>query len=322
MRKEGLGTDAVVRRTGRRRIFATKRFGADFQICLGRRDPAQLHAIVAVLVANKGLVGQRSIAEIIGVRVMTVEVADVRVEAPGARGESIGQGSGLDIRFLDACMRFAIFAFQSQGELAVELVVDVRRKGNLALAEQEAIRARPAFTDQRKAGTPVIERILGMVDVEAIEDQGNGRIEGVGRRIRGRCRRFVAARNDDRILPGGFHLLQFGLRSLGRGQCLCGLLLQGLRIGLQGANALGQGGNPWISPGFGRLGRAQQSQGKNQGKRLGSHRNSVTAEGGVRDPGCPETQSLRYTITLTSRLQVPIFPCAPEPDTRSATSPC
>jgi hypothetical protein len=219
-------------------------------------------------------------------------------------------------------MRFAIFAFQRQGQLAVELVVDVRRKGNLALAEQEAIRARPAFTDQRKAGTPVIEWILGVVDVEAIEDQGDGRIEGVGRRIHGRCRRFVAAVNDDRILARGFHLLQFGLRGLGRGECLCGLLLQGLRIGLEGANALGKRGNLWISLGSGGLGRARQSQGKNQGKRKGSHRNSVTAERGVRDPSCPDTQSLRYTITLRFGIQVALVsPCTQHISCRDAALP-
>ncbi len=44
-------------------LVAAKRFSAEFEIGIRRRDPARLHAVVAVLVGEKRLIRQRSIDE-------------------------------------------------------------------------------------------------------------------------------------------------------------------------------------------------------------------------------------------------------------------
>ena len=77
MGKEGLRANAAVCRTTGRIVVTAKDLAAKFEIGFGGCDPAQLHAVITVLIAEKRLVGQRPVAEIIRVRVLTVEIANV-----------------------------------------------------------------------------------------------------------------------------------------------------------------------------------------------------------------------------------------------------
>ena len=66
-------------------VLAAEQFAAEFEEQRRQwRDPAQLRAVVAVLPAEEGLVRQRAVEEIVGMRVVAVEVADVGRTGPGA----------------------------------------------------------------------------------------------------------------------------------------------------------------------------------------------------------------------------------------------
>jgi len=85
MREQAPRADAAVLRVAARIVLAAERFAAELEVRVGRRDPAQLRAVVAVLVAEERLIRERTVDEIVGVRVVAVEIADVREEAAGAR---------------------------------------------------------------------------------------------------------------------------------------------------------------------------------------------------------------------------------------------
>ena len=175
-------------------------------------------------------------------------------------------------------MGLTVLVLHGHGQLPIELVVDVRRERKLALTELQAALARAAFADQRKTRALVVDWIPRVIFVKAVENDGNGRIEGIRRCAGGAGRTDCADRRDCSVLLGGFHLLQLGLRRLGSGQGIGGLLLQGLGIGLESANALGQGGNLRIYWGFGGVDRSGQGQGQCNRNREGAHRDSITGE--------------------------------------------
>src|SRR6185437_3178106 len=86
----------AVRREGR----AAHRLAAEFDEHIARREPAQLHAVVAVLPIEESEIGQGRISEIPGMGVLLVEIANTREEAPELRGEVPGQRRRLDEGFL------------------------------------------------------------------------------------------------------------------------------------------------------------------------------------------------------------------------------
>ncbi len=67
-------------------------------------------------------------------RVVAVEVADVGEEAAGAQGQASRQRRGVDVGLFHAEVVLAVLALHRQGELAVELVVDVGGERDLAFA--------------------------------------------------------------------------------------------------------------------------------------------------------------------------------------------
>ena len=113
MHEEGLRADAVVRRAAGRSILAAERLTAKFEIGIGRCNPAQLDAIITVLIAEKGLVSKWSVTEIVGMRVMAVEIADIGIETANAQVESVRQRRRINIRFFDANLSFTVFVLSS-----------------------------------------------------------------------------------------------------------------------------------------------------------------------------------------------------------------
>jgi len=87
--------------------------------------PAQLRAIVAVLIGQQCVIRQRSIDEVVGMRVMAVQIADVRKEPAGAHAQSLRQRQCIDVRFLDVRADLAVVIVIADRELAVKFVVDI-----------------------------------------------------------------------------------------------------------------------------------------------------------------------------------------------------
>ena len=87
-------------RAGKR--VAVAGFGAEFEEQVGRREPLHLHAVLRELPAEEGLVRERLVDEVPGVRVDLVEVADAGEEAPALDREAVRQRCRAEERFLDA----------------------------------------------------------------------------------------------------------------------------------------------------------------------------------------------------------------------------
>ena len=75
--------------------------GAELDEQVGRRDPLELHAVLRALVAEEGLVDERLVREVPGVRVHFVQVAEAGEEAPALGRESRGQRERAEERLLD-----------------------------------------------------------------------------------------------------------------------------------------------------------------------------------------------------------------------------
>ena len=73
------------------KLVAVADLGAELDELVGRRDPFQLHAVVAVLAAEERLVGERRVDEIPDVLVLLVQVAEAGEEAAELRREAVGQ---------------------------------------------------------------------------------------------------------------------------------------------------------------------------------------------------------------------------------------
>src|SRR6185369_8048182 len=92
------GTCAIARVVAARERPAAPELGARLQEQVGGRQPAQLQAVIPKLVSEKGLISQRGIDEVPGVRMLLVEVADAREVAARLEGEPIAQAGGLNER--------------------------------------------------------------------------------------------------------------------------------------------------------------------------------------------------------------------------------
>ena len=103
-------------------------FDAELDELIGRRQPGQLHAVVAVLRAEHGLVGQRVVDEVPGVRVLRVQVADAGEEAPGLQRQAVAQRRGLHEGLLD---RDRVVAVQRDVGSAAQPGVDAGGKAEL-----------------------------------------------------------------------------------------------------------------------------------------------------------------------------------------------
>ena len=236
MGKQGGDADALVSSPAAREILAAQHFTTQFDEQFGRGDPAQLHTIVAVLIAEKGLVGEGPIGKLVGMGVVVVEITDIGKEASGTQAESGGQGGSVDEGLLDADPILAVLAFHGQGQLAIKLIVDVGRHGDFALAQGQPLRARTRFARQRKAGTHVAVGLKRVMRVLAIEDDADGGVEGIAIRARG----GGAVGFSRGLLAGGhagllglLELFDFRTGFLQRGDGLLSLLAHRLGAGLQ-----------------------------------------------------------------------------------------
>src|SRR5581483_1842373 len=146
---------AVLRARGRE-ILAAEDLAAELEEKIERRHPAQLHAVVAVLIAEERLVSERPVDEVVGMRVVAVEIADVRVEPAGAHVEALGKGQRIDVRLFDVRADLAVVVVIADRELAIEFIVDVGGERDLALAQREALRTRAETVDDRESRSPRI----------------------------------------------------------------------------------------------------------------------------------------------------------------------
>jgi hypothetical protein len=83
------------------KCVAIAALGAELDEEVRRRDPLDLHAVLRALVAEEGLVDERLVREIPGMRVHFVEVAEAGEEAPALGREPRGQRRRAEKRLLD-----------------------------------------------------------------------------------------------------------------------------------------------------------------------------------------------------------------------------
>ena len=78
MHEQRIGADAVAGRARRRERLAAEHLSAELQELIGWRKPPNLHAVVAKLIVEEGLVRQRRVREAPVVGVALVDVANAR----------------------------------------------------------------------------------------------------------------------------------------------------------------------------------------------------------------------------------------------------
>ena len=200
VREQRRAVEPVATQARTRELAAVARFRAELEEQVRRREPLHLHAVLAVLPAIEGLVHERLVDEVPGVRVDFVEVTEAGEEAPSLDREPRRQRRGASERFFDAD-----FAFGRQGhrQRRGEVRINARRERHFGLAEVEAAVARPDLASARhEAGEVEVTRVLRQVGVVAGQDHRDRRIERRGTAgwcRRGRRRRF------NRCSRGGGH---------------------------------------------------------------------------------------------------------------------
>ena len=125
------GTDAVLVSLRARKAVPIADFGAELEEQIGRRDPFHLQAVVAVLAAEKGLVGEWCIDEIPCMLVLLVHVAEPRKEASELRHQAVRRRRVHAIGLLD---RDGILGRERDDQIAREQVIDIGGNGQLGLA--------------------------------------------------------------------------------------------------------------------------------------------------------------------------------------------
>ena len=170
---------AVARRVAAGKAAAAAELGAELDVLVGRREPGQLHAVVAVLRAEQRLVGQRVVDEVPGVGVLRIEVADAGEEAAGLQREAVAERRGLDVGLLD---RDRVVGMQRDVGGAAQPRIDAGGEAELGLGQAEAARAGADLGVRRQleAGDRVVRRVARGARVQARQDQRHRRIEGVG----------------------------------------------------------------------------------------------------------------------------------------------
>jgi hypothetical protein len=240
---------------------------------LPRRHPAQRDAVVAVRAGDERLVGEGTVGEVVGVRVVAVEIADVGEEASGAQAEARGKRGGVDVGFLDVDADSAVVLLEAGHDLAVELVVDVRRERELRFAERKALLARAALAHDREPGAHVVVGVERVVRVGAVEDHADRGVERVvGCAAAGsRNGRGGGHRGDRRLPLRRLEGLELRLCRLRRGQGGVRLRPQLLRLGLERLQPLRQLLVALIGGGIGRQGRRKGSREQRDGEGKPGH---------------------------------------------------
>src|SRR6185312_703500 len=123
----------AVRREGR----AAHRLAAELDEHIGRREPAKLYAVVAILPVEERLVRQGRVGEIPGMRMLLVEIADAREKTADLRREIPGQRRRLNEGFLDID---AVVVLESDREIGEKRLVDIRLQVDFALADTDPAR--------------------------------------------------------------------------------------------------------------------------------------------------------------------------------------
>ena len=149
-------------------------FAAELDEKVGRRDPFHLQPVVLVLAAEERLIDERRVVEIPRVLVHVIEIPDARQEPAELWGDAVRRGGVQPVRFLDLDR---ILGRKREGEIAVELVVDVRRQRELGFGDAEAALRRRDVAARRKPGDRILIRILRQIRVDPLQHGRDGRVE-------------------------------------------------------------------------------------------------------------------------------------------------
>ena len=171
----------AVRRPRERGVVAAKDANAEFAVEIHGQDKGDLGAVVVVGVVQKRPVGKGTVGEIVAVGMLLVQVAERPQGPAGLDAHPFGQagaGKGLDVRFLELQLGgFARVDPQAEGEAPQELVVDVARHRDLAVAEGEPLRGALALVAGREAVN--LELVGGVRGGHSVQDDPDRWIEGV-----------------------------------------------------------------------------------------------------------------------------------------------
>src|SRR3954469_23376709 len=175
-------TGAVAIGIARRKSAAPADFRADAYNQPGRREPFHLHRVIVEPAAEERLVRERRVLEVPRMLVNLVLVADARQKAPAFQGKAARERERLEERLLDF---ERVLRRERRGKLAAEIRVDIRRDEELRFAEAEAASRRPDFTTGGcETREPVVIGVLRAARSGALQDDGNVRVESIGRRFR------------------------------------------------------------------------------------------------------------------------------------------
>src|SRR5690606_990673 len=134
-RRQGHRAGAVAGAAAGREAVAPAEFGTQAEVLSRRRQPAQLHAILAQLPAQEGLVGQRGVGKIPGMGMLAIHITHPREEAANLGLQAMWQGGGLHIRFFHGHL---VVSVQAQRQGAEGVAVDVGAEQELGGTEVEA----------------------------------------------------------------------------------------------------------------------------------------------------------------------------------------
>jgi len=95
--------------------------------------------------AQKGPVQQRSLGEIIGVRVQFVEVADLRGKSTRPHLKTLGQAAGLHPGVFQVVLQFAVCRVKAQNRLATQVRIESAAQQHIAVAQAHALIASAQF---------------------------------------------------------------------------------------------------------------------------------------------------------------------------------
>ena len=217
---------------GKRSVIAAEAAAADLGIEIGRQNEGRFHAVIVEVVVEIDAIGQRPISEIVAVSVQLIEIAERPQRASGLDPRAVGQagpGESHDVRFFELELdRLAGVDAESEGEIAVELVVDVARHRDFAVAEREPIGAAFALVSGLEPGN--FRVVVREASELAVEDHADRGVENVVLRHPRRWRGCGRIRVGDAGL--GFKGLQLFFQGPNAG----------LVLALQGADLLRQFG--------------------------------------------------------------------------------
>ena len=206
------------------RVAAAEEAAADLAVNVARDHDGKLDAVIVVGPVQERPVGKRPVAEIVAVRVLLVQVAEGPERPARLDPRPVGQaraGQGLDIGLLKLDLRLAVMGAEAEHESPAELVVDIARHREFAVAERKALWRAFGLMAELEAGKAHL--LLGAVHEHGVEDDADRRIEGVVAGLHGRLR----GRGGFRGRRLGLHPGKLGLE---RRNALFVVLLQGVDL--------------------------------------------------------------------------------------------